>query len=115
MKKSIVEKIIVSLIAVLLVIGVACTTYATENISMNELAEMLQNQSGNILNENAEQIPEGNNAVLNTNANKNANTNENLPETTPHAGMGSYTGLIFVAIFAVSSIYAYKKVRDYNA
>lgn len=120
MTKNNVKKIIVSLIAVLLVISVACTTYATEGNIMDEIGEMLQNENGNIANnENAEQIPEGTNTNKNTNTNTNKNTNTNvnekLPETTPHAGIGDYSGLIFVAIFAVSAIYAYKKVKNYNA
>lgn len=118
------KKIIVSILAILLVVSVACTTYATEGNIMDEINEMLQQENGNIAeNEATEEIPEGTNntnAALNTNTNTNlasgtTNVNENLPETTPHAGIGDYSGLIFVAVFAVAAVYAYKKVKEYNA
>lgn len=110
-----IKKITIALIALFLVVGVAYTTFATEGGNqsiLDEINEMLQNQNGTIgENENATEIPEG----TNTNTGLNTNTAENLPETTPHAGLENYSGLIFVAIFAVSAIYAYKKVREYNA
>lgn len=123
-----IKKIVICLIALFLVVGVACTTFATEGGSqsiLDEINEMLQDQNGTIgENENVEQIPEGTNNNENANEGLNENTNlasentnesENLPESTPHAGLEDYSGLIFVAIFAVSAIYAYKKVREYNA
>lgn len=125
MLKSNIKKIIVCLIAILLVVSAAYTTFATDGNQsiLDEINEMLQEENGNIAgNENPEEIPEGTNEnvneELNTNINEgaeNTNVNENLPETTPHAGIGDYTGLIFVAIFTVSAVYAYKKVREYNA
>ena len=118
------KKVVICLTALFLVVGVAYTTLATEGGSqsiLDEINEMLQNQNGTIgENEPVEQIPEGenNNEALNTNTNEtagNTNTSENLPETTPHAGLEDYSGVVFVAIFAVSAIYAYKKIREYNA
>lgn len=115
------KKVILSVIAILLVVSMAYTTYASEGSNMNDLEGMLQNEIGNITkNEATTQIPEGNNTALNTNNNTNTNkdnvtTNENLPETTPYTGIGDYSGLIFVVVFGISAIYAYKKVREYNA
>lgn len=118
MTKNNIKKIIASLVAILLVMGVAYTTYATSGDSsiLDEINEMLQEENGNIgNNQNAEQIPEGTNTNTNTNlASGTVNVNENRPATTPYAGVGDYTGLIFVAIFAVSAVYAYKKIRDYK-
>ena len=109
------KKLVISLVAVILVVCTGCTVFATQGGQsvLDEINEMLQNQNGTI-GENGlvEQIPEGN---TNTNTNTNANVNENLPATTPHAGIGDYSGLIFVAIFTVSAVYAYKKVKEYNA
>lgn len=122
-----IKKIVICLIALFLVVGTAYTTLATEGGSqsiLDEINEMLQNQDGTIgESEPVEQIPEGennnenvDNEALNTNETTgNTNTAENLPETTPHAGLEDYSGLVFVAIFAVSAIYAYKKIREYNA
>lgn len=117
MLKSNIKKIIIGLIALALVIGVGCTTYATEGNIMDEINEMLKEENQiTVNNESLEEIPEGTNTNTNVNlASGTTNTNENLPETTPYAGIGDYTGLIFVAVFAVSAVYAYKKVREYNA
>lgn len=122
MKKSNIIKIIGCLIAILFVVSVSYTTYATEGNGsiLDEINDMLQEENGNVDTENGnlEEIPEGTNTNTNQNTNANANTNknlnENLPETTPYAGVEDYTGLIFVVIFAVSAIYAYKKIRDYK-
>ena len=114
-----IKKIVICLIALLFVAGTAYTTLATEN-GNDWLNELLQSQNGTIgENEPVENIPEGNtninaNTNTNTNINTNTNSNENLPETTPYAGLEDYSGLVFVAIFTVSAIYAYKKVREYN-
>lgn len=118
------KKIVLSIVAILLVISMAYTTYAAGgSTSASEIEGMLQNEMGNIdKNGTAEDIPEGENrnTALNTNTNTNTNTsnvkvNENLPEKTPYTGIGDYSGLIFVAVFGISAIYAYKKVKEYNA
>lgn len=117
-----VKKVLVGIIAIILVVSVATTIYATDEQQsiLDEINEMLQQESGNISeNEATEEIQEGNNNTgLNTNTNLasgNTNTNENLPEKTPHAGLEDYSGLAFVVVFAVVAIYAYKKVNEYNA
>lgn len=114
MLKNNVKKIITSLMAIILILSVANVAYATGGSVLDEINEMLK-EEGQIVedNENLQQIPEGTNTNTNTNTNK--NVNENLPETTPHAGISDYSGLVFIAIFAVSAIYAYKKVKNYNA
>lgn len=125
MLKNNIKKIIVSLIAVLLIVGVANIAFATEGEGsiLDEINNMLQEGNEAIdENESLEEIPEGENKNTNintnintnTNTNTNTNVNENRPATTPHAGLEDYSGLIFIAVFAVSAIYAYKKVREYN-
>lgn len=108
------KKIVISLIAMALVVCVAHTTFAS-----SVLDELFKEGENGVVNTegNVEDIQEGNNALLNTNTSTNTNTNtsENLPESTPYTGIGDYTGLIFIAVFAVSAIYAFKKVKEYNA
>lgn len=110
------KKIIISVIAVLLVVTMGSVTFATDtNDGLENWLEGIR-QEGNVNAKNddsVEQIQEGTNNT-NTNTNTNTNVNENLPETTPHAGLEDYTGLIFVVVFAASAIYAYKKVNEYN-
>ncbi len=120
MLKNNIKKVIISLIAVFSVVSVACTTFATDGEDW--LSQMLQGNNAVINNvTDVENIPEGENTNTNLNTNNNSNTNtntnvnENRPATTPYTGIGDYSGLIFVAIFTVSAIYAYKKVREYNA
>lgn len=125
MIKSKFKKIILSSIAILLVICMGSVAFATDSDDALGaiLNELRQNENGNIVNSgDVEQIQEGTNTNTNTNTlnvnsntNTNTNVNENRPATTPHAGAGDYSGLIFVAVFAISTIYAYKKVKEYNA
>lgn len=106
------KKIVISLIAMTLVVCVAHTTFAS-----SVLDELFKEGENGVVNTegNVEDIQEGNNTLLNINTSTNTNTSENLPESTPYTGIGDYTGLIFIAVFAVSAIYAFKKVKEYNA
>ena len=48
--------------------------------------------------------------TLNTAGNTSNYTNTNLPQT----GANDYAMVLIIGIFAVSAVYAYKKVTDYN-
>ena len=60
--------------------------------------------------------------VMNTTTNTNVNTNTNTSyrtntntETLPKTGVtDGYVVAILVTVCAISAIYAYKKIRDYN-
>lgn len=113
------KKIIVSVIAILLILCMGYEVFAT-NITESELEKYLNElrQEGSIdieEDEKLEQIPEGTIEKEDEKTDNVDNKTETLPTTTPHAGLGDYSGLIFVAIFAVLAVYAYKKVREYNA
>lgn len=121
MLKNNVKKIIICLISITMVIAVASKTLATDNNGdvLNEINNMLQNKNNTTISENTtpekmNEIPEGNKALNNTNANTNSNTNQNAPTTTPYTGIGDYSSVILIVIFAVSAVYAYKKIKDYN-
>ena len=125
MLKNNLRKLIVCVLAIVLLALVMKTSFATDNgiDILNQLP-----------NENVQQIPEGENTTtqpenttLNTNTNTNTNintnpntntntnTNTNVPTTTPHTGIGNDFTIVFVAIFIASAIYAYKKIKEYNA
>lgn len=117
------KKVVISLMAIILVVSVANTVFATEGNKsvLDEIDDMRKNETGDIK-EDGEiaEIPEGtvNKTPLNTNTEttvNNTEVKENLPESTPYTGIGDYSGLIFVAVFGISAIYAYKKVKEYNA
>ena len=122
MVKNNVRKIIVCLICVVMVLAVAKTCLATGND--NDILNQLKTGNGTPGNSpKAEEIPEGEtpnkldpNNTLNKNDNlKPNNTPNNAPTTTPYTGIGDYSSIIFIGIFAVSALYAYKKIREYNA
>lgn len=115
------KKVIISLMVIALVIGTANVVFATDNQkSAFDGLDLPQEGTTNIKEgEGTEDIPEGTNNTDNNNnnniTNNNNNTTENLPEKTPYTGIGDYSGIIFVVIFGISAIYAYKKVKEYNA
>ena len=118
MVKNNMKKIVVCIIIALMVTLAVSKTFASENL----LNALLQPNGDNTQTDwdKADQIKNGNvpentekpNDVLNNNENK--NTQNNTPTETPNLGVGDYSTYIFIGIFAVSAIYAYKKVRDYN-
>lgn len=115
MSKGNMKKVIISLVAILLLVTVACKTCAANDSVNDVLNELLQ---GNNTNQPAE-IPSGerdngNNNVPNETNNTNIPENNNVPTTTPYAGVGDYTGVIFIVIFTVSAVYAYTKIRKYH-
>lgn len=112
------KKIVISLIAIVLIVGTANVAFATDDQkSAFDGLDLPQEGTTNIKEgENADNIPEGTDNKNNVNNTDNTNnTTENLPEKTPYTGIGDYSGLIFVAVFGISAIYAYKKVKEYNA
>ena len=118
MNKNMVEKIFICIIAILMVILVASKTYATGNF----LNDLLDNNGNTYIdpNEPKDDIKEGNTEIKTENENNSETAladekkTENAPETTPHTGIEDYSIYIFIGIFAVSAVYAYKKVRKYN-
>ena len=130
MLKNNVKRIIVCIIVISMLVLATSRTFASGNI----LDAIKANNDNTNINssETPEQIPEGtiknenvnnneNNQNLNNN-NQNLNSNNlptektnNNPTETPNLGVGDYSTYIFIAMFAVSAIYAYKKIRDYNA
>ena len=50
------------------------------------------------------------NININTNTNTSTYTNSNLPQT----GENDYIVILTIAVFAISAVYAYKKIRDYK-
>lgn len=50
------------------------------------------------------------NTNIPTNTNTSTYTNSNLPQT----GENDYIVILTIAVFAISAVYAYKKIRDYK-
>ena len=113
------KKVIISIIAILAVVVVANTVFAS---SVLDDLEGLKQEGNTAIkeNQNLEEIESGELENQNKNQNQNLNTNvannknENAPTTTPYTGIEDYSSAIFIVIFAASAIYAYKKIRDYK-
>ncbi|MBR6033892.1 MAG: LPXTG cell wall anchor domain-containing protein [Clostridia bacterium] len=130
MKNS--KKVLTVLVIAFLLIGVCSAVFATE--FEDEEVTIIPNsrQENNVVNYNTTNQTNTNVAFnsLNTNANtntsRNTNTNTNTAKNTntnnsstysnlPKAGSSDNIVLIAViALFGVSALYAYKKIKDYN-
>ena len=127
------KKELIVLTIVLLLLGFTLNqTYATNTITnANEILNLVSGgNTNNLTNENATQIPEGQNTNINTNKNININTNKNAnvnrnatnkninnananKNELPDTGLES-PSIVIVAICLISAVYAYKKIRDYK-
>lgn len=120
MKKSNLFKVCTILVIAVMIALVLGTTVnaATDNNTFNDLSNTLRtNNSGNT------------NTNSNSNSNTNTNSNTNRANTNTNNNNGSVynsnnlpdTGIessipiaLLVVIFAISSVYAYKKINDYK-
>lgn len=118
------KKLTIALLIVLLLIGISNITLATEadedyTFIPDDGAEPTNNNTvddNNNTNTNT-QNPYGNNSTNNSINNTVNNTNSSKYNNTnlPAAGsQDSTVVMIIVAVFGISALYAYKKIRDYN-
>ncbi len=121
MKKSNLFKVCTILVIAVMIALVLGTTVnaATDNNTYNDLSNTLRtNNSGNT-----------NSGNTNSNSNSNTNSNTNRANTNTNNNNGSVynsnnlpdTGIessipiaLLIVIFAISSVYAYKKINDYK-
>ena len=109
MSKTNVKELIICIVAfVLLLLAITTNVFADNAIDlMNDLSNNKANNTN--INTNTNKNTSTN---KNTNKNKNTNTNKNV-NAMPDTGLDS-SGLVIVAICGVSTLYAYKKIRDYK-
>ena len=118
------ELIIMTITVALLILAITTNVFATGAQDLNSLLGDNNTNSSNEYNE----ISDTNtnvNSTLNDTTNDNAAgtlndssnndvDNNNLEETTiPYTGVNSSL-VVIIAICGISSLYAYKKIRDYN-
>ena len=93
-------------------IDVTITNVSSENTNTNTNSNTNTSTNTNTTNSNTNSIANTTNTTTNTNTNSsNYNTNTNLPKT-GIAETGSVLCIVFA--LAVSAVYAFKKLRDYN-
>ena len=96
----------VALLAIALIFTMGVAVFA----DTPDLSDLLPANNNTATTNTSNEIARENNTVANTNVNS---TNQNTPEKLVNTGIGSTT-IPLIAIFVIASIYAYKKVREYN-
>ena len=114
MKKSNLIKIFSIIIMSVMVILFSTSVLAADSLDDLDDFESLPLDSGNtnLGNTNPGNTNPGNSNISNTNTNNSSTyTNTNLPKT----GIGDAVPVaILVVVFGISSIYAYKKIKEYR-
>ena len=122
-------KISVCIILIMTLVFVIGKSFATDSNNVDILNELtgLNNNNSSIPQANRTTANEPNTTQDNTsnalnannnnvnNLNSNANSNANKPATTPYTGIEHTPTILFILLFTGSTIYAYKKIRDYDA
>lgn len=118
------KKLLVVLLIAVVMIGVSNVVLATEADENNVTFipdEEGNNTANNTNTPDTNSLFNNNNTNTNTNTNRTNNTtnntnssqynNSNLPKAGSSDGI---TIMVVVAVFGISALYAYKKIRDYN-
>ncbi len=90
--------------------NVTGNTNTNTNTNTNRASVNTSNNSG-VVSASGNNTNATNNTNNNTSTYNNTNTTKN--KNLPYAG-SSYKTILLVAVFAISAVYAYKKVSDYN-
>ena len=101
------SKVIMEIVIIISLLLALSTVVLADNTQI-----IIGGGSTNTQNDTATNIPNVINTTTNTNTSYRTNTNtETLPKTGVTDG---YVVAILVTVCAISAIYAYKKIRDYN-
>lgn len=103
------SKVIMEIVIIISLLFALSTVVLADNTQI-----IIGGGSTNTQNDTATNIPNVINTTTNTNTNTSYRTNTNT-ETLPKTGVtDGYVVAILVTVCAISAIYAYKKIRDYN-
>ena len=107
------SKVIMEIVIIISLLLALSTVVLADNTQI-----IIGGGSTNTQNDTATNIPNVINTTTNTNTNINTNTSYRTntnKETLPKTGVtDGYVVAILVTVCAISAIYAYKKIRDYN-
>lgn len=109
------SKVIMEIVIIISLLFALSTVVLADNTQI-----IIGGGSTNTQNDTVTNIPDIINTTTNTNTNTNINTNTSYrtntnTETLPKTGVtDGYVVAILVTVCAISAIYAYKKIRDYN-
>lgn len=113
------KRIGIVVIMLIMLIGIASIVKATDtntftNIPDDSLGNRVNNNTANNAVNNTQNTSSLNNLLNTTNTNSNTSSAYNNTSL-PHAGSSDGIAVLaVVAVFGVSALYAYKKIRDYN-
>ncbi len=123
MKKSIILKsFLVILMCAMLIFAITPVYAATDEGFEDILGDNTSTNTGNTnsgntntRNSNARNTNSNASNVQNINALRNTSNTTNRTNTLPNTGIGdSLPTVLLVVVFAISAIYAYKKIKDYR-
>ena len=104
------KKLGIVVMVVAIMIAFSSVVCATDD---NTFINIPDNSLGNRVNNNTTNNTVKNNTVNNT-TNKNTSSVYNNTSLPKAGSVDSVTVLAVIAVFGVSAVYAYKKIRDYN-
>lgn len=120
MKKSNLVKIVLVLCVSLMVMLFSTSVMAAEEIDLTETLNNMSNNANTNTNNTNTNNSNSNRANTNTNNTNNANSNTNNSSiynntSLPKTGItDSIPVAVLLVVFGISSIYAYKKIKDYK-
>lgn len=117
-----VKKITICILAIsLVVLAITTNVFATDDLFSALAGNNANNTISNIETKNNTNVDTNSNTNTNSNINTNTNVNSNINKNTnasnaeEHADAGvDYSIVFIIAVCGISTIYAYKKIRDYN-
>lgn len=105
-----IKKIAICILAISLVIlAITTNVFATEDL----FSSLSGNNSNNVKIDNIATKDNNTSNNISNNTNKNANTNASNAQSHADAGV-DYSIVFIIAVCGISTIYAYKKIRNYN-
>lgn len=118
MKKSIILKsFLVILMCAMLIFAITPVYAATDEGFEDILGDNTNTNTGNTNsgNTNTRNTNSNSSNVQNINALRNTSNTANTSNSLPNTGIGdSLPTVLLVVVFAISAIYAYKKIKDYR-
>lgn len=127
------ELVICILAIIALILSISTNVFATttdfnallQNMNTNQSYQTIPDNSGanlgiiDLNNNNATQnnVTSGNTTLSNVTPNTTPTTNNsnNTTNTIPYTGVNNFSIIAIIAVCGILAVYAYKKIRDYNA
>lgn len=117
------KELVICIVAIIaLILSISTNAFASstdfnsllQNMNTNQSYQTIQNNTGTNLGiidlNNTTQNNTPSNGTSTTNSNINSNTN-----SIPYTGVSNFSIIAIIAVCGVVAVYAYKKIRDYNA